>query len=304
MLKITSLLFAGLYENRWCPPFSGARYFGDSIKIADSDHFTIARVPNADALQHRLLVKFIRDLGPVAASRESSDTNHPRAGDVGSETIPASEANTPSQIDLDCVPKFRDAIMDPSEINDLIAAAETRFHVSIERHQRGRQDISGGRHDPRGRSAARRAKGSCGFSSAATKHWIELIGSIEGFEVAFTWSQAARARALITWLARDQILLVLDDAHLADQDCRAALIDAASAPNGACRLLTVSQLLITTEKSGRDVRRFTPAGFDRDKICRVMEMRGSAGTFHAPTRTSHCCQPMACHSRCVSSPLS
>ena len=42
-------------------PFSGARYFGEAIKISHSDHFTIAKPENKEALQHRLLVKFIED---------------------------------------------------------------------------------------------------------------------------------------------------------------------------------------------------------------------------------------------------
>lgn len=42
-------------------PFSGARYFGDPIKIPDSDHFSIAKIADADALQHSLLRQFILD---------------------------------------------------------------------------------------------------------------------------------------------------------------------------------------------------------------------------------------------------
>jgi pimeloyl-ACP methyl ester carboxylesterase len=42
-------------------PFSGAKYFGDSLKIPYSDHWTIAAPLDRTALQHRLLVEFISE---------------------------------------------------------------------------------------------------------------------------------------------------------------------------------------------------------------------------------------------------
>jgi hypothetical protein len=44
-------------------PFSGARYFGESFKVAGSDHFSIAKPENNKADQHRLLVEFIKQSG-------------------------------------------------------------------------------------------------------------------------------------------------------------------------------------------------------------------------------------------------
>ena len=41
------------------PPFSGARYFGESVKVPKSNHFDIAKPANRDAFQHRLLLQFI-----------------------------------------------------------------------------------------------------------------------------------------------------------------------------------------------------------------------------------------------------
>lgn len=40
-------------------PFSGSRYFGESLKIAGTDHFSIAKPDSSEALQHRLLVDFV-----------------------------------------------------------------------------------------------------------------------------------------------------------------------------------------------------------------------------------------------------
>lgn len=48
-----------LIRRQVVPPFSGAKYFGDSLKIPGSNHFTIAKPTGKDALQHRLLLQFI-----------------------------------------------------------------------------------------------------------------------------------------------------------------------------------------------------------------------------------------------------
>lgn len=43
-------------------PISGARYFGEAYKVPQSDHFSIAKPENNEAIQHRLLLQFIRDM--------------------------------------------------------------------------------------------------------------------------------------------------------------------------------------------------------------------------------------------------
>jgi len=45
-------------------PFSGARYFGESYKVVGSDHFSIAKPENKRAIQHRLLLEFIKKIQP------------------------------------------------------------------------------------------------------------------------------------------------------------------------------------------------------------------------------------------------
>ncbi len=50
-----------LWRKQVVEPFSGASYFGESIKIPLSDHFSIAKPENKAALQHRLLCQFIKD---------------------------------------------------------------------------------------------------------------------------------------------------------------------------------------------------------------------------------------------------
>lgn len=57
-LKITRLLGS---KKQIVKPFSGAKYFEDSYKVPGSDHITIAKPENKDAVQHRLLIEFIKD---------------------------------------------------------------------------------------------------------------------------------------------------------------------------------------------------------------------------------------------------
>jgi hypothetical protein len=45
--------------NQIVPPWTGAKYFGNPIKIPRSDHITIAKPTASSDLQHRLLVEFI-----------------------------------------------------------------------------------------------------------------------------------------------------------------------------------------------------------------------------------------------------
>ncbi|AUQ49034.1 Alpha/beta hydrolase family protein [Phaeobacter inhibens] len=40
-------------------PFSGARYFGEPYKVPESDHFSIAKIENDRAVQHRQLKRFV-----------------------------------------------------------------------------------------------------------------------------------------------------------------------------------------------------------------------------------------------------
>jgi pimeloyl-ACP methyl ester carboxylesterase len=55
------ILLPGLIRKQVVEPFAGAKYFGEAIKIAGSNHFTIAKPASADSLQHRLLVLFLQE---------------------------------------------------------------------------------------------------------------------------------------------------------------------------------------------------------------------------------------------------
>jgi hypothetical protein len=43
-------------------PFSGAKYFGEHFKVTNSDHSSIAKPDSSDAIQHRLLCQFIKNM--------------------------------------------------------------------------------------------------------------------------------------------------------------------------------------------------------------------------------------------------
>lgn len=52
--------------------FSGARYFSDPYKVEYSDHFSIAKPSDSDAIQHKLLVAHIKQVLPKASETGSN----------------------------------------------------------------------------------------------------------------------------------------------------------------------------------------------------------------------------------------
>lgn len=66
-----------ILKKAWKPqvvtPISGARYFGERLKIPESDHFSISKPADSSAIQHRALVAFITS---VAAERPSEGLAH------------------------------------------------------------------------------------------------------------------------------------------------------------------------------------------------------------------------------------
>ncbi|ABW29652.1 esterase/lipase family protein [Acaryochloris marina] len=84
-LPIKIIRFFG-FKKQIVEPFSGARYFGRSYKVAGSDHITIAKPEDKYADQHRLLINFIKDfekpynLSKTQAS-ETQDLSNPTKRD-------------------------------------------------------------------------------------------------------------------------------------------------------------------------------------------------------------------------------
>jgi len=95
------VILPSFFQKQVVRPFSGAKYFGESVKIPYSDHFTIAKPSGPKDLQHRLLVQFIANfVQNSGAKTPSSDeqfvppgqldltTPKPRVLDAGIPTHP------------------------------------------------------------------------------------------------------------------------------------------------------------------------------------------------------------------------
>lgn len=86
LVEDRSILRAGMISlEQIVSPLSGARYFRDPLKIGGSDHFSIAKPADTDALQHRVLMEFLRlrlatmSRNPIAGSEspDNSDVSQP-----------------------------------------------------------------------------------------------------------------------------------------------------------------------------------------------------------------------------------
>ncbi|MGH8560016.1 MAG: esterase/lipase family protein [Methylococcales bacterium] len=69
-----------IWHKQVVEPFAGARYFGEPYKVPGSDHFSIAKPKDSGAVQHRLLVAFIKSFNinyirSLAIDRTVSLTN-------------------------------------------------------------------------------------------------------------------------------------------------------------------------------------------------------------------------------------
>jgi hypothetical protein len=59
----------GLIRTQVVDPFSGAKYFGESLKVPGSDHFSIAKPDSSQAIQHQLLLRFIAEIHALEEGR-------------------------------------------------------------------------------------------------------------------------------------------------------------------------------------------------------------------------------------------
>lgn len=111
-------------------PFAAARYFGEPLKIADSDHISIAKPRSKDALQYRLLKRFLSNfptkLGqPILIAMNASDTSSAKtAVEVLRRKLPE-------------IGNWGDAISALQE-----ALVETRAYVASRREGKSRDAVS------------------------------------------------------------------------------------------------------------------------------------------------------------------
>jgi hypothetical protein len=61
LIEDKPIILKNFLKKQIVEPFSGAKYFGDHFKVPKSDHSTIEKPHNSDAIQHRLLCRFIKE---------------------------------------------------------------------------------------------------------------------------------------------------------------------------------------------------------------------------------------------------
>ena len=81
-----------LFKKQIVEPFSAARYFGDPYKVPGSDHSSIAKPESKEAIQHRLLVEFIKK---IAQQESTSPTRLVDAFPGQNSNIPPSSKVSP-----------------------------------------------------------------------------------------------------------------------------------------------------------------------------------------------------------------
>ena len=109
-------------------PLSGERYFREPLKIGGSDHFTIVKPADTDALQHRVLMEFLR-LRLTALPRDSF---HESGAPGNSPPQHSSEASQPGKgagepkTDLTNVASGAQALLRHESLVDYILAANEK----------------------------------------------------------------------------------------------------------------------------------------------------------------------------------
>jgi hypothetical protein len=78
LLEDKSIILKKFLRNQVVPPVSGACYFGESIKIAGSDHCSIAKPEDNQALQHRILLDFLKKLLPEEIQSNTTQVVSPQ----------------------------------------------------------------------------------------------------------------------------------------------------------------------------------------------------------------------------------
>lgn len=121
-----------LWRKQVVEPFSGARYFGEPYKVPESDHFSIAKIDNKHAIQHRQLRWFVaewrRTKITTKTATESTKQNPMNSLERGEDSLPVlnnTGAEDSQHLDPDIGPS------QPSiSIDDRAIASAT--HVSLE----------------------------------------------------------------------------------------------------------------------------------------------------------------------------
>jgi hypothetical protein len=89
------VLLPGLLRKQVVEPFAGARYFGEPYKVTGSDHFSIAKPADTQAVQHRLLMAFLEKLPKPSATAVSGQFVHDKELNFYRQTAESLHASLP-----------------------------------------------------------------------------------------------------------------------------------------------------------------------------------------------------------------
>jgi pimeloyl-ACP methyl ester carboxylesterase len=100
-------------------PFSGARYFGEPYKVPGSDHFSIAKIEDDKAIQHRQLKHFIAEWRQIKTRAEAP--------------IESFDQNSQGRVDpvmgLRCISEKNMAVGPPHDKNPDVRTFQTSLHT-------------------------------------------------------------------------------------------------------------------------------------------------------------------------------
>jgi tetratricopeptide (TPR) repeat protein/TolB-like protein len=86
----------GLFLHQVVEPFSGSKYFGEPYKVPASNHFTIAKPGDKNAIQHRLLVRFVEDFLRTSEQRPQVPDFFKQLIDAAADFDPTHEGSSSS----------------------------------------------------------------------------------------------------------------------------------------------------------------------------------------------------------------
>ncbi|WP_308341579.1 alpha/beta fold hydrolase [Roseovarius mucosus] len=127
------VVFHRLWRKQVVEPFSGARYFGEPYKVPESDHFSIAKIENERAIQHRQLKRLVvgwlqtKISAPTLSEPGKQDRTNP--GEHGEDSYPISVTDM-ATAELEGENPYDPPSQEPLSVVDEAVARDT--HASLE----------------------------------------------------------------------------------------------------------------------------------------------------------------------------
>ena len=99
------VILKNFWRKQIVPSFSGARYFGESFKVAGSDHSSIAKPKDKDEIQHRLLLKFLKDFPSVGLRENHCSEKNNAISKTSHQNVKAEESQDQINVSPDVMEK-------------------------------------------------------------------------------------------------------------------------------------------------------------------------------------------------------